>query len=866
MTENDNSKANPGVLKFVSQPLEDIQELTYLEYLLQLAFHTTDLHVTKGLMLASTADEEQFKRDTTTRFRGSPISVWVDMNRMEPPQSFDNCITNGVISVDLTQQLFQYGTIPPPVGFQGNPTGSYRMLLFKLALGRIMAHTPEAGDHDAFLKRTVPAGYDTIELCTNTEPAFYNVIYRISSAKQALLYAVVEFEFTPVKIEVPEPICEMCESSVAQWYCHSDKAHFCNACDTKHHSVTPIFSRHVRVSSSQSPVQFGVCESHPSEIIDVVCLQCNRALCSHCILFDAHSDPSFFDHPLMSTVDAYECAMHKNSESDVELHKRMETITGRVRNRHELLSQLYANFNNVRQKIDAATALLLEQLGSMRRRKLQYIEAIKREAELEMLQMKWVEAFMSHLLLALNPADFITNRKKYELLVSKMFGGECRVTVSNLPLWMMQRLVLVGTTQLRKVPLQQVGIDDAVHHPTDVEDATVAGDFTRTNLFEDLGDSVGHVSGERIDLRHKIESILRNEPMELRQVPVDDPGKGIIDTDKYDIGATDMDCYSPNYMGNDTQPSEAVLAVQAHMLEPVWALLSEEGMATLLHFIRAVRIPEKSHVIRHLATLANHFEEMDSLVTNACEFEMQSLCDTNLCMLMRSSSCLSELLCFIFLNERYGCSESLEWVRMYCDGIHAFLADAKDTKRGAEEAASHVVNKLVNSVDAATMPSTLRFVLYFLAELAGERADSLCVDMLLGVLLSTHIARNVRSIAREALTEVSFLMGRIGIACWDAVETNSVEFCLAAKLKLWMRALLRRTRLRSSIHTRPAPVAIESLHYVLKALAALEHEFNSGTSNLSIQQVNDLTTRYNFIPLFEIAARWADNNHGAVHV
>ncbi|GIX65272.1 B-box zinc finger domain-containing protein [Babesia caballi] len=842
MTENARAAAAPVDVPFVPKPLEDIHELTYLEYLLQMAFHTTDLHVIKGLQLASPETEARFRQEAAKRFRGSFLSVWVDMNRMEPPQSFEDCVARGAMSVDLTQQLFESGTISPPLGFQGNPTGSYRMLLFKVALGRTLAHTPEAGDQEAFLRRPIPPGYDSMELCASTEPAFYNALYRINSSQQTLLCAAVEFEFTPVKIEVPEPVCEMCETAVAQWYCHSDKAHFCNACDAKHHSVTPIFARHVRVASSKSPVQFGVCESHPSEIIDVVCLQCNRALCSHCILFDAHSDPSFFDHQLMSTVDAYDCAMQKTSESDQCLQRRMEGIAARVRNRHSLLSQLYANFNNVRQKIDGATALLLEQLGGMRQRKLRYIEAIRREAETELLLLDWLEAFMGHLLLALNPADFITSRKRYDLLVAKMFGGECKVGLGNMPLWMLQRLVLVGGTRLCRVPLAQQGVDGAAAAEPGV---AVASDFTRTNLFQDLGDTVGHVGGEDVDLRLTIESILRSEPLRLKGVPPDDPAGSpgaAAELEAAEVGAP---------------PTEAALAVQAHVLEPVWALLSEGSMATLLHLVRAARIPEKCHLIRHLAALANHFEEMDALVAHACAFEAQGLRDSSLCMLLRSSSCLNELLCFVLLHDRYGCAESLEWVRLYCDCLHAFLADAADAKQAAEEAASHIVNKLAQFADMAAMPSTLRFVLYYLADLAGERAASLCVDMLFGVLLSTYVARNVRGLRREALTETSFLMGRVGIACWDAVETTSLEFCLAARLKVWMQGLLRRPRLKSRIHTRPTPVVAEALDYVLRALSKMSREVHAGTSDLPVEQVNELTARYNFIPLFEIADRWA---------
>lgn len=97
------------------------------------------------------------------------------------------------------------------------------MLLFKVALGKTLVHTADNGDQNAFLKRTIPQGYDSLELCMNSDPASYNSIYRINSQYQAILYAAVQFEFTPVKIEVPEPICEICETSVAQWYCPSDK-------------------------------------------------------------------------------------------------------------------------------------------------------------------------------------------------------------------------------------------------------------------------------------------------------------------------------------------------------------------------------------------------------------------------------------------------------------------------------------------------------------------------------------------------------------------------------------------------------------------------------------------------------------------
>lgn len=68
-----------------------------------------------------------------------------------------------------------------------------------------------------------PSGFNTLELVVNSDPKRFNSLYRVSDASQVLLYAAVEFEFTPLKVQVPDPVCEMCDSSMAKWYCHSDR-------------------------------------------------------------------------------------------------------------------------------------------------------------------------------------------------------------------------------------------------------------------------------------------------------------------------------------------------------------------------------------------------------------------------------------------------------------------------------------------------------------------------------------------------------------------------------------------------------------------------------------------------------------------
>ncbi|AFZ81423.1 hypothetical protein BEWA_008330 [Theileria equi strain WA] len=793
--------------------LRDTHELELLEYFAQLSFFTADLHITRGWKLCSLEQEEAFKADSA-KLDGSIVSFLMDLDKMEPPQAFESCLSSGILSVDFTKQLYETGTIAPPVGFKGNPTGTYKMLLFKVALGKILSHLD---GHDTFLTSQIPESYDSIEYNTSSEPRYYNSLYRIRDPKQALLYAVIEIEFTPVRINVPEPVCDLCETAPARWYCHSDRANFCNSCDTKYHSSTPIFSRHTRVSCSKSPNQFGLCESHPTEMIDKVCVDCSLALCNICTTCGKHSDSSFFNHTLITTTDAYDYSLNKNSNSDETLLQRTNLITGRIKNRHNLLSQIYANSFSVQTKIENASKLLVNQLNVMKDKKLMYLDAIKREANTELLMIDWIESFLNHLFLALGPADFVQCKKRYDLLINKMFGGELKISgdISDMPIWMSKKLVLVGNTNINSLSLEQMRIKEGG------QTEQVISDWTPMNLYKDWEETIGHLHRE--DDSHS--------------------------TFKGD-----------HALGEDLL-QDSLNGVHEHvedtLVKKLWHLLSDGRMGTLLELIRVTKPPEKAILVKNICVIANHFEDMENLFIYAVKNALET--PYGYYILMRSSNCLCDILTFLLLENA---EDTGEWLEYICNtsGMDKKQFDASEF---AQESSVEIVNRLM-SMDVIDMPSTLRFLIYTLADLVPKHAVNLCVDMMM-VILAAHVRNSMYEYSilensRNFKMELSFVMGRIGIILWELdVHTElSLEITLAEQCIKWMENILKKPRIVSKMHLKPTSLASatkDACRSILKSISILETNFNQGKLEVSAQEAHDLTNKYNMLELFELARK-----------
>lgn len=78
--------------------------------------------------------------------QGPIVFSILDLNELETPQSLENIVAEGRIRSDWRKQVFPTGQCRPPVGFEGNPSGTFRVMVCKLALGAVLSKEQQHGD------------------------------------------------------------------------------------------------------------------------------------------------------------------------------------------------------------------------------------------------------------------------------------------------------------------------------------------------------------------------------------------------------------------------------------------------------------------------------------------------------------------------------------------------------------------------------------------------------------------------------------------------------------------------------------------------------------------------------------------------
>ncbi|PHJ16945.1 b-box zinc finger domain-containing protein [Cystoisospora suis] len=252
-TEDGSDRVNVAVL-------EDIQTLAQWEYWIQLSLFTADLHVLGGWTLATHAQEDAFEAKAQA-LQGPTVFSILDLNELETPQSLENIVAEGRIRSDWRKQVFPTGQCRPPVGFEGNPSGAFRVMICKLALGAVLSREQQRGDgtREPFETCPIPGEFTAMSQRDmdrrdaapgGSSGTAYRVLYRVRRADQVLPSVVLEFEMKPLRIHVPQPVCELCEALPATLFCPADRAHLCDECDERVHSSTRMLARHNRVPAT----------------------------------------------------------------------------------------------------------------------------------------------------------------------------------------------------------------------------------------------------------------------------------------------------------------------------------------------------------------------------------------------------------------------------------------------------------------------------------------------------------------------------------------------------------------------------------------------------------------------------------------
>jgi hypothetical protein len=141
-------------------------------------------------------------------------------------------------------------------------------------------------------------------------PSYYHE-YFISSNTQILPLYVVQYEHDPdlEKKLREKPICDNCESSIAEFYCASDVANLCKNCDLQLHSANKLASRHIRTPIGKGADVFGHCRLHKDKLVEFFCSQCHVPVCVHCKMVGHHASGEAAKHKLVSVSEAYQAVL-----------------------------------------------------------------------------------------------------------------------------------------------------------------------------------------------------------------------------------------------------------------------------------------------------------------------------------------------------------------------------------------------------------------------------------------------------------------------------------------------------------------------------------------------------------------------------
>ncbi|KAI4836868.1 zinc finger protein [Plasmodium brasilianum] len=469
--------------------MKDYNSIMKYEYILKLHFFSSNVNVLNIYKLTKCEYEKEFDEVAKCLKSNILLSI-VDTNTIN-----DNSSEHiGEYFLKNYEELrnFDYviGNTDYPLGFEQNTNGTFKVYLFKIIPSKtLLLNNSNFGYIE---KNEIPNSYDSIAVdrslyCMRmnskggaekkggndhrnnsirnghytynryyinsySNSPFsrgyngknglpYSYIYKVKNSEQVLPLLLIEFEFKCLRVDVSVPVCENCCSAQAIYYCYNDKVHLCDICDIKHHEKNKILKNHKRIHISESPYQFGKCAYHPNELIENVCMKCFCSLCPNCILIGNHSRGTYRNHPITNIKDAFILSYQKKSLSDINLENRKIRIIHLLKKKHKQLSEIYSNYTSLQKRIDTLYKYIINELKNVKKKKIEFLMALKRSVLSELLTIEWMDAFFFHTKLSLKFSDFILYQKKHELLIEFLTA---KVKETNffkyIPHWVFQKI------------------------------------------------------------------------------------------------------------------------------------------------------------------------------------------------------------------------------------------------------------------------------------------------------------------------------------------------------------------------------------------------------------------------------------------
>ncbi|CRG94599.1 conserved Plasmodium protein, unknown function [Plasmodium gallinaceum] len=460
LNEKDNNHINNI---FEISKINDYNLIMYYEYILKLSFFSSNVNVLHMHRLVKSEYEKEFE-EVAKCLKSNILISLRDTNEID---TNGNIIEYFLKNYDQIKN-FEYtiGNADYPLGFEKNTNGIFQVFLFKVVPNKTLLLNKN--NFHFMTKEEIPHNYDSIAIekslyyeinnsqdkkrininnysnttCINNN-GYYSYIYKVKNSEQILPLYLIEFEFKCLRIDVSIPSCEYCYTARAIFYCYNDKAHLCDTCDMKYHEKNKILKNHKRIHISESPYQFGKCPYHPHELVENVCMKCFYSLCSNCLLIGNHSSNNYRNHPITNIKDAFILSNRKRSLSEINLENRKSRILNLLKKKHKLLSEIYSNYTSLQKRIDTLYKYIINELKTVKKKKVDFLMALKRSILSELLIIEWTEAFFFHTKLSLNLSDFILYQKKHELLTHFLTSKTKEINlVKYTPQWIFQKVFI----------------------------------------------------------------------------------------------------------------------------------------------------------------------------------------------------------------------------------------------------------------------------------------------------------------------------------------------------------------------------------------------------------------------------------------
>lgn len=244
-----------------------------------------------------------------------------------------------------------------------------------------------------------------VPACVEADPRWTSLVSKLN--KLAVGAEATESSEFSVK-------CEMCTTEDASVYCGQDKAHLCAACDESHHASSKLLMKHARLPLYHSPFQFGTCATHQSDKYECVCLECGELLCQLCLLVGSHADKTA--HPIVSTIEAFRLSLSPpeaartiaGAETFLAVTERKEAMLAALRRKHSLIMQAESNHWQIQQLLDKELRSALDVIAKSKKKRTEYLHALRRENLLLLTLAEWFQAFAVHARLALPPSLWLS--------------------------------------------------------------------------------------------------------------------------------------------------------------------------------------------------------------------------------------------------------------------------------------------------------------------------------------------------------------------------------------------------------------------------------------------------------------------------